>query len=344
MLRVATILSAREWESRLVAAARDTAMIRLVLRAFLPDEVGTRAAGIDVVVAGSETPWVTPTRVAAWKRLGLRVVGIHPTSDRPGAERLRAGGADLVLPDDLDAEALVREIRVLDMDAADEPAATGRFTVVTGVHGAPGVSEIAIALAWNEAGRSDCVLLDGDLVAPSLAVRLGLPPRPDLADVVDRSIAEPTPVLDGVPAIGSLQVIPGVMRSGAIGLRTDVVLDVAEGLASGCSVVMDCGRWPTAAPLVRSADRAVLVTGTTPVSIVRLARLVEEWVGPQPALVVNGVDSRRRLEVLGAIRRWSGLEPAVVIPHRRRLATAAAAGREPAPSLRRRLAPLGATA
>lgn len=58
----------------------------------------------------------------------------------------------------------------------------------------------------------------------------------------------------------------------------------------------------------------MLVVGGTPTSIVRLARLVEEWTGPQPHLVVNRVSPTRHLELIAAVRRWSGLEPTVVIP------------------------------
>lgn len=343
MLRVATVLSAREWESRLVAAARDTAMIRLVLRAFVPDEVSAHAGGIDVVVAGAETPWVTPTRVASWRRLGLRVVGVHPRSDRPAAERLLAGGADLLIEDDLDAEAMVREIRILDLSPADSVERAGRLLVVTGVHGAPGVTEVAVALAWNAAGRGDAVLLDADLVAPSIAVRLGLPPRPDLADLVDRSLGSSTPDLTSASRIGGLTVVPGSLRREDVGLRADVVVDLAGALAVSAEVVADAGRWPASAPMVREADATVLVAGSTPTAIVRLARLVEEWVGPQPHLVVNGVDPVRRLDVVSAVRRWSGLEPVAVLPRSRRVVAAAATASDPPASLRRRLVDVGGT-
>lgn len=111
-LRVATVLSAREWEARLVAGARSSASVRLVLRAFRPAEVAERAASLDIVVVGSETPWATPARIGSWLRLGLRVVGVHPVGDRPAAERFRSCGVDLALADDLEAEAMLREIRI----------------------------------------------------------------------------------------------------------------------------------------------------------------------------------------------------------------------------------------
>ena len=53
-VRVATVLSAREWEPNLVAHARDSAAIKVVLRAFQPRDIEGHAGDIDVVVAGDE--------------------------------------------------------------------------------------------------------------------------------------------------------------------------------------------------------------------------------------------------------------------------------------------------
>lgn len=183
-LRVATVLSAREWEARLVGAARSTAAVRLVVRAFRPDEILERGSEIDVVVVGSEVPWATTARIAAWSRSGLRVVGVHPAGDRPACERLKAGGADLVIPDDLPAEAMLREIRLLE-PASSRAAVEFPLVAVTGPRGAPGRTEVALALAWLMAGHGIVVLADGDLEAPGVAIRMGVPPRPDLTDAVD---------------------------------------------------------------------------------------------------------------------------------------------------------------
>lgn len=341
MLRVATVLSAREWEARLVAAARETAMVKLVLRAFVPDEVSNQADSIDVVVAGSETPWVTPTRVASWRRLGLRVVGLHPASDRPAAERLAAGGADLVLCDDLEADLVIREIRLLDAAPIESHQGSGRLIVVTGVHGGSGVTEVALALAWNESGRARTVLVDGNLIAPSIAVRLGLPPRPDLTDVVDEALGSGVPSVEGMPTTGRLVVIPGSMRDGDTGLRPEAVVDVATALAIDSTVVLDAGAWPSSGSMVSEADQAVVVAGGTPTAIVRLARLAEGWIGPRPHLILNEVHGARRLEVVAAVRRWSGLEPAAIVPPSRRLHAAAVSGAEPPSMLRRRLITVG---
>ena len=109
-LRAATILSAREWESALVARARETAEVRLVLRAFRPGEIERAADRIDVVVAGAEVPWFTPARIGAWRRRGLRVIGVYPAGDRPARDRLDRARADETVPDDLPIPVLMRAV------------------------------------------------------------------------------------------------------------------------------------------------------------------------------------------------------------------------------------------
>jgi hypothetical protein len=95
---VATVLSARDWEPNLVAQARETASIRIVLRAFQPKDIESHAGEIDVVVASGDVSWVTPHQISTWCRLGFAVVGIHPAGDVPAASLLELGGAAEVLP------------------------------------------------------------------------------------------------------------------------------------------------------------------------------------------------------------------------------------------------------
>ena len=331
MLRVATVLSAREWEARLVAAARDSAAVKLVLRAYLPDEVTRHAEAIDVVVAGTETPWVTPTRIAAWRRLGIRVVGVHPRADRPAAERLSAGGVDLILDETLEADKFVREIRLLDPRERENPSRAGRVIAVTGIRGGPGRTEIATALAWAASGSGATSLVDADLQGPSIAVRLGLPPRPDLADCIDALLDGSGGLVDQVQAIGRLGVVPGAMRS--TGIRPELVTDVIEVLAGAGTVVVDAGPWLDASIIVGSADPVIFVVEASPVGIVRASRIVDAWEGDPPTLILNKVRRHRRDDMVRALRKWSGLEPAAVVPIRAAIRTAATGGSAPHRSL-----------
>lgn len=334
-LRVATVLSAREWETRLVAAARDTAAVRLVLRAFLPDEVLDRAPGLDVVVVGSETPWASAARIGAWVRIGLRVVGIHPVGDRPAAERLAAAGAHLVLADDLPAEAILREIRLIE-PAAERGRPIHPLIAVTGAAGAPGRTEVALALAWHRAGTGRCILVDADLEAPALAVRLGIAPRPDLADAVDG--VHHTGRLGGdlIHPAGRLGIVTGSHRPGEPPLRPEPVFDVIDAARTTATVVVDAGRWPAGAEIVKAATTAVIVADASPTGIVRGASVLAEWAGPPPLLVLNRATARHN-DVLVAARRWTGLDPIAVIPFRRSVMTAARRGGRPDRHLLRHL-------
>lgn len=335
MLRVATVLSAREWEARFVAAARDSAAVRLVLRAYMPDEVSQQAETIDVVVAGAETPWVTATRIAGWRRLGMRVVGVHPHLDSPAVDRLTAGGADLVLQESLEPDAMVREVRLLEAIGAAAAERSGSVTVVTGSRGAPGRTEVAVALAWVSAGQRSTTLVDADLDGPGVAIRLGLPVRPDLADCVDAAIAgdELEPVLHRV---GRMLVAVGSPRCST--LNREAVADVVDLRAGVGRVVVDVGVWQDSAPLIRSADAVVFVVDGSPTGVVRAARIVDEWAASTaPLLVLNRVPRSRVSDLTVAVRRWTGLDPVCVIPERRGVRIRGACGADPLPSLLRGL-------
>lgn len=330
-LRVATVLSAREWESRLVAAARSSATVRLVLRAFLPTEVAEQAGSLDVVVVGSETPWATTARLSAWKRGGLRVVGVHPVGDRPAADRLRTAGIDLVLPDDIGAEAMLREIRLVE-PAATRDEGTAPLVAVTGARGAPGRTEIALALAWNRSGRTETTLIDADLDAPAVAIRLGIAPRPDLADAVD-AVHENGSLPDAaLHRVGRLAVLPGSHRPGEPPLRPEPIFDVVDAARTKRLVVVDTGPWPDNQEIIKAATTAVMVADASPVGIVRAAAVAAAWTGPPPVLILNRVRPAHRTDATASIRRWTGLDPITVIPV---ISAMGAAGRSAAEPVRR---------
>ena len=339
--RVATVLSAREWESSFVAHAREAATVRLVLRAFVPDEVAAEADRIDVVVAGAETSWVTPARLRAWRRAGLRIVGVHPRGDEPARDRLAAGGADEILPDDAGPEALARAALLLEPALpATDTAPSGHLVVVTGGRGAPGRTEVAVALAWASAGTRRTLLADLDLDAPSVAVRLGISPRPDVTEAADAVLATGSLPGAAVQRIGSLGVLVGSHRPGEPSLRPGLVDDLIDAARTTHEViVVDAGPWPASERIVKQASSAALVAGTSPSAVVRAARIAAEWSGPPPNLVVNAAprDPRHAVE---SLRRWVGLDPAVVIPHRRSVQARARGARSPHPRVLASLAPL----
>ncbi|HSM01322.1 MAG TPA: hypothetical protein VK960_02615, partial [Acidimicrobiia bacterium] len=306
-------------------------------RAFLPTEVAEQATSLDVVVVGSETPWATTARLSVWKRDGLRVIGVHPVGDRPAADRLRAAGVDLVLPDDIGAEAMLREIRLVEPAAARDDG-TRPLLAVTGARGAPGRTEVALTIAWNVSGRSETVLIDADLDAPAMAIRLGIAPRPDIADAVDAVHARGDLPPSFLHRIGRMAVLPGSHRPGEPPLRPEPIFDVVDAARSSGTTVVDTGPWPANQEIVKAAATAVMVVDSTPVGIVRAATLASSWTGPPPLLVLNRVRRSQRTDATAAVRRWTGLDPIAVIPALPAVVRASRSAAEPVRRLRALLA------
>lgn len=330
-VRVATVLSVRDWEPTLVAYARETAAVRIVLRAFQPRDVEANASDIDVVVAGGDVTWVTPHQLGVWRRLGLTVVGVHARGDQPAASMLELGGAAEVVPDDIAVEGLVQAIRFA---APSTRAATierrGSVVAVIGARGAPGITEMACALAVVAGKGHRTVLVDGDLSAPAIAIRLGLAPRPDVSDVADSVRSEGVIDPGAVHSGPGFDVITGSHRENELPLRTPMFVAVVEAAAQTYDkVVVDCGSDRLDPAFFDVFDEVVLVVDGSPTGIVRAAQLTGQWLGPTPSVIVNRVTPATRAETVAAVRRWTGLEPTAVVPHRDRVRRHAAAARRP---------------
>ncbi len=344
MVRVATVLSAREWEPGLVAHARETASIKVVLRAFKPSDIEAHSEDIDVVVAGGDVSWVTPHQVAAWRRLGFGVIGVHPEGDRPAASLFELGGANEVLPDTIDVEALVQAIRFI-TPSSGTPGGHRRGVViaVVGARGAPGCTEIACAHAVATSASSSTVLIDMDLGAPSLAIRLGIAPRPDITDAADLVRSEGTFDRSCVRRFLDLDVVTGSLRPGERFLRGQMLAGLVDAAADTYDrVVLDVGATPVEDWLRESVDRFILVVEATPIGIVRGAQMTSAWMGPIPQIVLNKVQPRNRADVVAAVVRWTGLEPAAVVADRRSVKRRVSAALPPDRTLTRSLAGIAA--
>jgi MinD-like ATPase involved in chromosome partitioning or flagellar assembly len=330
-LRVATVLSAQEWEPRLVAHARETAELRVVLRAFQPDEIEERSDEIDIVVAGAEVAWVTPAQIATWQRMGLGVLGIHARGDAPAAAMLTSAGVDELISDDTDPQSLITAIRFLGPRAAPGQAQdVGTSVAVMGARGAPGTTEIALGLATNAVARGTAVLVDLDIGAPSLAIRLGLTPRPDITDVADQVRATGAIAPGSVHRFGSLDVITGSHRESEVAVRPSMIEDVVEvAMTSYDRVLLDMGAAAPDDRVVKRTDTAVLVVDGSAVGIVRAARVVAAWSGPPPRIVINRAARHERDQLVDAVRQWTGIAPDTVVEDRRSIRTASLAARPP---------------
>jgi len=343
-VRVATVLSARTWEPMLVAHATETAAVRVALRAFQPRDIESRSDDIDVVVAGGEVAWVTPHQISMWRRLGLGVIGIHPPGDRPAAALLELGGADEVLPDDVDIAALVQAIRFVAPSERRTPTGSrGSVAAVVGTRGAPGCTEVACAYALALSRQSSVVLVDADVTAPSLAVRLGVAPRPDIADAADSVRSEGLIERSALREVGSLDVITGSHRDEEEPVGDQMLSGLVEAAATQYEhVVLDMGSDSPSHGLLECLDEMLLVVEASPVGIVRAAQATRSWFGPTPRVIVNKCHHRSRDEVVRAVRTWTGLDPVAVIPRRARVRRYASAGRLPDLRFERAVGSIGA--
>ncbi|MGB5655547.1 MAG: hypothetical protein WBN35_02920 [Acidimicrobiia bacterium] len=344
-VRVATVLSARDWEPGLVAYARETAEVLIVLRAFQPHEIEQHAADIDVVVAGGEVSWVTPVQIALWQRAGLGVLGIHPQEDGPAASMLRGAGVDEILPDTADVRTIVTAIRFISpMTGAIDREGTGSVTAVLGPRGAPGTTEVALGLAWESSRSGSTLLVDLDIDAPSIAIRLGLPPRPDITDAADQVRAAGAIAPEALQRIGPISVITGSHRIGEAPLRAAMVEDLVDAATVSFErVIVDLGTCDPDHAILKRSDTAVLVGDASAVGVVRAAHLVATWSGPPPTLVLNRAAPRSNGDVITAAKEWTGIEPSAVIPDRPSIRTASLAAKPPDSRIRKPLARIGAS-
>jgi len=106
---VATVLSPRPWEARLVQCAAETGLVRLMARCYNPGDV----PAVDVVVTGSEVSWLSAAVIAQWRRSGLAVVGIFPDGDRPAIGMFCRGGVDQLFAEVADPVVILRAVRDL---------------------------------------------------------------------------------------------------------------------------------------------------------------------------------------------------------------------------------------
>lgn len=325
--KVATILSAREWEPDLVAAAQSSARVRLVGRIYRPDEIASM--DLDVVVVGAETSWVSPARIRAWRRAGIRVVGVYPHGDHPARKLLRDSGADEILADNTPPEVILRHIRAMPT-IRPQPGGQGKLVVIGGARGAPGRTEIAVSLAAAWGSDSRLLLVDLDQDAPAIAIRLGLAPRPDIVDLVDATRTTGRIESADWPTFGPITVVPGSHRSNSERLsvgRLDEFLDVA--LTSFEVVVVDTPpQIGEMEPIFKRAHHAVLVSEASVSGLVRAARMVADWAGPPPALVLNRHTGPAD-ESIRAARKWTGLDPAAVVKEHPRIRASARNARPP---------------
>lgn len=270
------------WEPGLVAHTRNSGLARVVGRCGDSAGLADVAARADAIFVGSEVPWLPEWDLDRFD-LAARVIGV--ASDPPGAQLLEAAGIDDVI------DSRTPPAGMLSFALASHPRDPGRVIEVTGPRGAPGRSEVALALAF--ASPHPALLIEADAAAPSLGLRMGLP------------------LLGSgeVHQVGSVQLAPCSLTARPVHPGRVVAAITAARSVHGLTVV-DGGpnsRWHQ----MVDVDAVVVVGEATDVGVVRLAHLCEGWMGPTPVLVIN---RHREDQDLRRVLRATGLEPAVVLP------------------------------
>jgi hypothetical protein len=319
--------------------ARSTGLVRLVARAYEPVDLDFREGELDVIVAGAETAWVTPAVIKSWRSRGFGVLGLHPPNDQPAHRLLTVGGADEVLPDTTPPERILNIVRTMRRPAYT-PGVSPTMIAVTGGRGAPGISEVALGLAWGLARQRPTLLIDLDRQGPSLSVRLGVTPSPDVAYAADQVICSGVLPAE-VRRIGLLSLLSGppVNRAGPLSAALiNEVVRAAEG--SFERIVVDLGVSEPDDPLLYRAASRILTCEATPKGLVRATAIVETWAAPLPVLVLNRVPPDGREDAVRAARNWLGLEPEVLVPHLIEVHNAARTASPPSPELVKLLEPL----
>ncbi len=288
-VRVATVISGSGWEHRLVRQTRGMGSVQVVARCATAAEVALALPRVDAVVIGADVAWMTHHAVSFWHRAGASVIGI--ASNDPERTLLARAGCDAVFGTD------VAPADLLGVATAALPRRGGTVVTVGGPRGAPGRTEVALGLAWAAAAHGPTLLVESDSEAPSLGLRLGLPPG-----------SGSTPVGVGPIDVLTLPVRPGPLSQTML----DRVVLGATGRYS--LVVVDSG------PRFETGTRIMVVT-PAPVVAVRAARMLATWDGDPPMLVANRVDHDDQVK---GLRAATGLEPDAVVP------TCAPTGPEPA--------------
>jgi len=301
--KVATILSAQPWEQQFADAARSSGGVRLVCRAYDP---GDLPLDVEVIIGGSETSWMTPACVNAWQARGIRVIGIHPATDAPGRQLFEAAGADAVLSALEPPEVLLgtaRSLAAFPSRFLDGP----RITVVSGPAGAPGRTECAVAIARLVSRKTRTLLVDLDDRSPSVALRLGLPPFPNVDDAIDGTRATGMIPVDALQAAGDLQVLAGTLRGSRIDprMRRDILWAARD---LGAHIVVDAGAPDEDDPILEIATDTILVCDASPIGLVRAATLAAWWRADPPRVLLNRIGTEQE-DMLRACRHALGLEP-----------------------------------
>lgn len=335
-------------EADLVRAMNAARGLRVVRRCADGAEV-LAAAGAQVgavAVIAASLLGVDGEFVDRLQRAGLRVVGIAAPEDTGRAAAL---GCDAVVSTLDPPSAVVAAVAALPVITAVPPpppppkgaGGLGQVVVVWGPHGAPGRTSVAINLA---ASLQECLLVDADTRAPSVAQTLGVLDESSGLAAASRLASDGRLTSEGIiraaRKVGTSDLLTGLTRPDrwrevpgsalTTVLRTAretyrwTVVDCAGGWeedADGAATAFAPKRDSAQVAALREADVLVVVGTADPVGVVRLVELL----AARPRLSAREIVAvtRARTSVTGpaathavkeALARFAGRTEAIVIP------------------------------
>lgn len=361
---VAIVVSPRDWAERLHRFLADHGGARV--RARILDAREAVEDGHEVLIAEDLTSFLTPRLVDDLHALGRRVLGVYDPAEPWGRDRLVSLGVDATIRADAAPEQFVRSIvdlaatRGAGEAAAGDPvpepepnspasvAQGGAVVAVGGPPGGVGATEIAVHLAAALSGDTRTLLVDADLVAPSVAQRLHLDVHPNLRTAVDVFEHQRGPadscvirsdagfdVVGGSPHPTAWQELRPreVVRAvrGLAEARGRVIIDLGSGIEE-LPTVLGPHRHGVGRTVLGDADRIVAVCAPSPVGVSRLVRWAAEVrrIAPTTPLLVavnrTPTGRYRRAELEDEIRHDLGTLAVGFLPDDRAVGIAAWAG------------------
>lgn len=301
----------REWATRLTEWITDHGEQARLRDHYVFDRTDTLERAYDCLVADAASSLLDPALIDQLHRRQRTVVAVTDPDEPASHDRLRELGVDRVLnacdPPQVMLAAIVEVATtdrrfheaVTDLDPHGEPAGRtadvppppnadvgSALTVITGAIEGVGATEVAIETAARLRARGEtAVLVDADLIAPSLAQRLQTPLTANLyaaIDTVVHRLGDLSRVLTLVDR-GGFEVLGGVEHPKHWQhLDVDDVLLVLEALRSSHRQIvitvgsqleaLPSGRHELARSLLRSADRVLVAAEPSPTGLVRLCR------------------------------------------------------------------------
>lgn len=277
---IVTVPTLHFWEDDLVREVRSAGVARIVGRVATRSEL--LASDADVVVIGDTAPFLS-TELLRRLAPGRVVIGVITGPGSIASRIFADAGVAAVFRDEVPVEALIAvTLASRECPRADAPAS--EVIVVRGVRGAPGCTEIAIGLASALGRRHPTLLVEGDRLAPSIGLRLGLPPGSSIQTAGDFDLCAP-------------------FDSSGPSTNASIARIVDRSASTHRFTVVDQGVDPA-----MWGDHELLVVRASPTSIVRGARAVSAEGTP---VVANRV---RNPSDLAMIRAAIGGEPVAVVP------------------------------